>query len=95
MTTFSSNGFGARSSTWRFIFTTTRRSRRRGFIFPTISSFTAPSDRMRRGVTGRRTKSILERERRWRRLRRPWFDMDGFENVTPEASGEAVFSGLS
>jgi hypothetical protein len=30
--------------------------------------------------------------RRWRRLRRPWFDMDWFEIVAPEASGEAVFS---
>ena len=39
-------------------------------------------------------KFILGRGRRWRRLRRPWFDMDCFEIVAPEASGEAVFSGF-
>jgi putative transposase len=83
------------ASTRRFIFTTARRSRRRGHIFPAISSFTTTRDRMRRWVTGHRTKSILERGQRWRRLRRPWFDMDGFEIVAPEASGEAVFSGFT
>jgi len=34
-------------------------------------------------------------EQLWRRLRGPWFDMDGFEIVAPEASGEAVFSGFT
>ena len=42
-------------------------------------------------ATGHRTKSILERGRRWRRLRRPWFNMDQIEIVTPGANGEAVF----
>jgi hypothetical protein len=34
----------------------------------------------------------LEHMRRWRRLRRLWYDMDWFEVVAPEASGEAFFS---
>jgi hypothetical protein len=38
---------------------------------------------------------ISGRGRPWRRLRRPWFDISGFEIVALEASTEAVFSGFT
>jgi hypothetical protein len=73
----------------------TRLLERRGRTFPIISSFTTPNGRMSRWVTGHRMRLISGRGRPWRRLRRPWFDMAGFEIVAPEASGEAVFSGFA
>ena len=63
-------------------------------IYPKPRHWTADSV-WRRWVTGHRMRLISGRGRPWRRLRRPWFDMAGFEIVAPEASGEAVFSGFA